>query len=126
MKKKLNSCGLVAVSFLVLTMLFFGSCSKTSEDVTEKYTITFVTADFTDVAEFSRIDSAYIHSIGVGGDEFALYGSDDDENDAKVKAGCAKAQAFLNTLTFKGYYELRVMRGTNEIHVAVYGTKKTE
>jgi len=123
MKKKLNSGGVVAVLFLVLTIFFFGSCSKATEDVTEKYTITFVTADFTDVAEFSRIDSAYTHSIGVAGNEFTLYGSD-NENDAQVKAGCVKAQTFLNALTFKGYYEIRVMRGLNELHVAVYGTPK--
>jgi hypothetical protein len=125
MKNIFKSGSITAVLLLVSVLLFFNSCSETTEDVTTRYTIGFVSAEFTDVAEFNRIDSAYVHSIGVAGDEFTLNGTT-AENDAKVKAGCVKAQTFLNTLTFKGYYELRVMRGTNEIHVAVYGTKKAE
>lgn len=117
---------LFVILLALVAMPMFFSCSDDDDnnvvDKTTFYTIGFSEINMSGLREVTIIDSTYKHNIGVTDDEFTLEGSQSD-NDKKVAAGCQKAQQYLKTLTFSGYYVLNVTRGSKVIHTATYGSK---
>lgn len=117
---------LFVILLALVAMPMFFSCSDDDDnnvvDKTTFYTIGFSEINMSGLREVTIIDSTYKHNIGVTDDEFTLEGSQSD-NDKKVAVCCQKAQQYLKTLTFSGYYVLNVARGSNVIHTATYGSK---
>ncbi len=111
-----------ALLAIIMLVGCFQSCSEETKDVTKEYTITYSEIKSSSTEELNTIDNTYKAQIGVTQDQFTLSG-DTKSNDSKVKLACEKAQNILSSKTFKGYYVLKVTRGTVDIHTATYGTK---